>query len=123
MLQDHYSLARMFQLLIHFEKGNMGLLPYLIKSVYRYLLQKKRLYKAESILIHFLRTQLNKIKTKKDQIEAFKSLKEELDAILDDPIEAVHLENAYLIPLLESKIKNKPLEEILREKSGYVLKE
>ena len=121
VLQDHYSLARMFQLLIHFEKGNTDLLPYLVKSVYRYLLQKKQLYKAETILFRFLRTQLNEIKTTKDQVGAFKTLKEELDGICNDPMEAVYLENSYLIPLLESKIKNKPLEEILREKSGFIL--
>ena len=119
LLQEDYILAKIIQLLIHFEKGNMDLLSYLIKSVYRYLLQKKQLYKAENILIHFIR--INEIKTPKDQIEAFKILKEELDSICNDPLEAIYLENSYLIPLLESKIKNKPLEEILREKSGYVM--
>ena len=118
-----YSFLKAFQLIIHFEKGNRDFLPYLVKSVYRSLLQSKKLYKTESILIRFFRTSLNKINNKQDQMEAFKSLKEELTIAIEDSLEASFLENFDVISWLESKIENRPFGEILREKSGYILEE
>ena len=121
--QDRYSFARIFQLMIHLEKENTDYLPYLVKSVYRYIMQKKNIYKLEAIFINFIKTKLHKINSKKDQIEAFKVLREELIGICDDPMEAKFLENFDIISWLDSKIENRPFEEILREKSGYVLNE
>ena len=119
--QDIYSFARIFQLIIHFEKENRDLLPYLVKSVYRYLMQRKQLHKVEDHLIRFIRIKLSKINTKSDQTEAFKALKEELVEICNDSMEAIFLELFDFVSWLESKIENRPFEEILQEKSGYVL--
>ena len=120
---DHYSVMRIIQLVIHFEKGNTDLLPYLIKSFYKYLIQKKQLHKTENIFIHFLRTRIDKMNTKKDQEEAFKALREELLQIYNDPLEKRFLKFFDILSWLESKIKNRPFEEIIREKSGYISKE
>ena len=119
--QDINSWTRIFQLLIHFEKGNTELLPYLIKSIYRDLLQKNKLYKTEKIFIQFIRHKLAPVKSKKDQIAAFKVLKDELMKACNDPLEAGFQENNIVINWLESKIQNQTIEDILREKSGYVL--
>ena len=118
---DKYTFLKIFQLIVHFEKGNYDFLPYIIKSVYRDLMQRKKLYKVEKVLILFLRIKLNKIKTKKDELKAFKGLKEELISICKDPQEARFMEEFDVISWLESKIENRPLDDILREKSGYVL--
>ena len=121
--QDHHSFAKILQLIIHFEKENNDLLPYLVRSVYRDLLKRNKLHKTESIFIGFIRTKLNNIRSSKDQIEAFKALKEELIEICNDHMEARFLELFDIISWLESKIENRSFEEVLREKSGYVLKE
>ena len=73
--------------------------------------------------IVFIKTRLHNIRSTKDQIEAFKALKEELVSICEDPLETRFLEIFDIISWLESKIENRPFDEILREKSGYVLKE
>ena len=122
-LPDIYSIARILYLIIHFEKENTDFLPYLVKSIYRYLLQKKKLYKVENVLIQFLK-RTNIIRNTKDQIEAFKVLREELINVMDhDPMEARFLEAFDIISWLDSKIENRPFGDILREKSGYVLQE
>ena len=118
-----HNIARILYLIIHFEKGNTELLPYLIKSVYRYLMQKKQLHKVENLFIWFIRTKLDKMNTKSNQIEAFKTLREELLEICKDPMEARFLEFFDIISWLESKIENRSFGEILREKSGYALEE
>ena len=120
---DHYSSMRVIQLIIHFDKGNMDLLPYLAKSFYKYLIHKKQLYKTENIFIHFIRTKIDKMNTKKGQEEAFKALREELLKISNDPMEENFLKFFDIISWLESKIENRPFAEILREKSGYILEE
>ena len=121
--EDQYSYAKIFQLILHFEKGNSELLPYLVKSCYRYLLQKNKLHKIENTFLLFIRTKAFHISTKKDQIEAFKALREELIIASEDSIGARFLEFFDIISWLESKIKNRSFESILREKSGYGLEE
>ena len=106
-----------------FVAGNTELLPYIVKSVYRNLMQRKQLYKTENIFIQFIRTRFNNIRSTNDQIDAFKALREELLQIGDDPMEARFLEFFDIISWLESKIYNRPFEDVLREKSGYVLRE
>ena len=121
--QEHYSFVRMFQVIIHFEKGNLELLPYLLKSLYRYLLQRKNLFKIESLLIKFFKTEFKTIINKRNQIIAFKILREELLKICSDAREARFLESFDVISWLESKIENKSFEEVLRKKSRYTLDE
>ena len=123
VLEDHYSFAKIFSLILHFERGNIELLPYLIRSVYRYLLRKNKLYIIESVFLEFIRTKLFLINNKKDFIEAFQSLREKLIIVFENPLETIFLEFFDIISWLESKIEGRPFGEILREKSGYTLEE
>ena len=118
---DQYNFIKIFQLIVHFEKGNTDILPYIIKSVYRHLLQGKKLYKVENALLEFLKVKLYKIKTQRDLTEAFKSLKAELEVICMNPQEETFMEIFDVISWLQSKIEKRPLEEILMEKSGYFI--
>ena len=116
--QEHYTFAKIFQLIIHFEKGNHDFLPYLIIAIYKFLLQKKKLFKFESLLIKFIRNRINIIKSEKEEKEAFKALHKELVIISADSMEARFLEHFDIISWLESKIENRSFGEILREKAG-----
>ena len=118
--EDQFCYIRIFQLIIHYEIGNTDLLPYLVKSVYRYLLKKKYLFKIESIFIQVFRTKLFHINNKKEEIKVFKALREELMIAFEDPMEAKFREFFDIISWLEGKIGNRPFGEILREKSGYI---
>ena len=103
--QSFYSFIRIFQLIIHFEKGNRELLPYMIKSVYRHLIGRKHLYKAEDIFIQLIRRKQNKMNTKEDRAKVFKALKSELMKVSDDPMEASFYNFLILFPGLKVKLK------------------
>ena len=115
---------RIVHLILHYELGNIDLFPYLLKPIYHELLQKEKLNKTEEALIDFIKLKINKIKNKTDEKRALKTLRNKLVEICTDPFEVKFLRNTFdYISWLESKIENRPLEEILREKSGYVPKE
>ena len=121
--QDVYSLIRIFNLIIHFEKGNIDLLPYLLKSLYRFLMQKKKLHETEKKILKFIGEIIFSRKNTIGYIEHFKILKRELLNVSDDPMEARFMEVFDIISWLDSKIEYRPFGEILREKSGYTLEE
>lgn len=115
--EDILCSARIFNLIIHYELGNEDLLEYLVKSTYRFLYKRKRLYKFETDILNFIRKKLPEIDTQKQLIGAFKGLKEELVEIIKDPFEKKALEYFDFISWLESKIENRPFAEIVREKA------
>ena len=124
----HFSsemlIYKIFRFILHYELGNIDLFPYLFKPVYNELLKKEKPYKTEELLIDFIKVKIKKIKNKTQERRAFKTLRNKLVEICIDPFEAKLLRNNFdYISWLESKIENRPLEDILREKSGYVPKE
>ena len=46
--EDIHSFGQILNLFIHYELGNDKLLEYIVKSTYRFLLKRKRLFKVES---------------------------------------------------------------------------
>jgi len=112
---DTYCMAKIMNMIIYYEL-NDTMLDHIIRSTYRFLLNKNRLYKIESVLIEFFRTKIFHINTKKKLIEAFKELKEQIQEISTDPFEGKILLAFDFISWLESKIQNRPFAEIVKEK-------
>lgn len=112
---DAYSFMKIFHLIIHYELGNADLLPYLVKSVHRYLSKKQVLHTRERIFLEFVRNKLPRVKSKSDQIHAFRELR---TSLLEAPgqFEKDFDEDFDFISWLESKIENRPFGEIIREK-------
>lgn len=94
------------RLVIHFELGNNLLLPYIIKSTYRYLFKKKRLYKMETVILQYLR-KLERIRNQKELRASFKVLRSELNKLNKDPYEKIGLEYFDFITWLDSKLERK----------------
>jgi hypothetical protein len=46
--------VRVLLLVIHYELGNLSYLPYLIRSTYRGLLRRERLFGFEACILHYL---------------------------------------------------------------------
>lgn len=63
--EDYLSYLKILNLIIHFELKNYSLLSYLIKSTYRFLFKRNKLYKLEFIVMDFLR-KLTEIKDQDD---------------------------------------------------------
>ena len=113
--EDDYRFFKVFELVIHFEKGNAELLPYLLKSFYRYLMQKKQ-YPLERVILKFFKTVLNSKTNRREQMENFKLFKNELVKLNNDHRKEILLGQFDLISWLESKIEKRPFGEILIEK-------
>lgn len=115
--EDVQALSRILNLIIHFELKNDELLPYLIRSTYRFLYSRKILYKTEEAILRFIRNKLPKANTGKRILDFFKELKTELEEITKDPYESKTLDSFDLIAWLDSKIQKRPFADIIREKA------
>jgi len=113
---DIYCFAMILNIIVHYELGNETTLEYIVKSTYRFLYKRNKLYKYETILLNFIKTVLPRIKTKNDLVKAWKHLKQEIEIITKDPYEKKALDYFDLISWLESKITDRPFAEILKRK-------
>ena len=114
--QDIQAMARIFNLILHYELGNVDLMEYIIKSTYRYLLKSKRLYKVETIVLSYLRKN-SFLSSQKEILESFRKLHEELFPLSKDKFEKKAFEEFDILSWLESKIEKKSFEEIIKRKS------
>ena len=111
---DLQSYARLLHLMAHFEMGNYELMEYLTKSVYRFMAKKQHVTVLEEEMFKFLRTSFQLPRGK---------LRAELEMFLQKikKFEKSRFETrafAYLdiLSWLESKVQEKPVYEIIREK-------
>ena len=112
---DLQCYARLLHLIAHYEMGNFDILEYLIKSVYRFMAKMENLSIVEEEIFKFLRNSFHL---------SYRKLKPEFEKLL---MKLKSLENnrfetrafAYLdiISWLESKVYEKPLQEIIKDKN------
>jgi hypothetical protein len=111
---DLQCYARLLHLIAHYELGNFQLLEYLTKTVYRFMAKMQNLSLVEEEMFKFLR---------KSFYMSARKLKPEFEKLLNTikEFETSKFETrafAYLdiISWLESKVSEKPVYEIIREK-------
>ncbi len=102
-MPDIHCFARILNLIVHYELGNTDLLEYIVKSTYRFLYKRKRLYKFETSVLNFIKNKLPKVNTGEELAEAFRELRAELKKILKDPYEKQVLEYFDFISWLDRK--------------------
>ncbi len=107
-----YCFAKILHILLHFELGNTALLPYEIRSTYRYLKKRKRLYRFESLVMRFLRT-LPKLKTAARFQRQLRELHPKLLELREDPFENSAFSYCDIIVWVESRLEGKPMADIL----------
>lgn len=99
--QDILAVARIQNLIIHYEMGNFRLLDSLLVSTKRFLLTTQQYHKAEPIILkHF--TEITKIHSKSKHIQNFKLLKKELQLLEHNNTGL--LDQFNIISWLENKI-------------------
>jgi hypothetical protein len=111
--EDIQSFARILNLIAHFELGNDVLVEYQIKSVYRFLINMGDLHGVQKEILNFLR--LLPIDAK-ELLKAFKVLHGKLVKLSLLPFEKRPFLYLDIISWLESKIENKSVQEIVRDK-------
>jgi len=111
---DLQCYARLLHLIAHYELGNMDLLEYLLKSVYRYMANMKNLNVVEEAIFAFLRKSFKLSPGR--IIIAFKALKEQLDKLEKNSLETRSFMYLDIQSWLESKIRKVPVQKVLRER-------
>ncbi len=113
---DLQSVARMLNLIIHYELGNTVLLESLIRSTYRFLKKRNRLHDVERELIHFIR-QASEAYSGKDVRAALTEIKKSFDNLSHDPLSRNLLTRYFnIMAWLESKIRKVTFAEVIQEK-------
>jgi hypothetical protein len=111
---DLQCYARLLHLIAHYELGNLQLLEYLAKSVYRFMAKMQNLSVVEEEMFKFLRKALslppNKLKPE------FEKLLHKLKQFENRRFETRAFMYLDVISWLESKINNVPVQEVLQQK-------
>jgi hypothetical protein len=111
---DLQCYARLLHLIAHYELGNFQLLEYLIKSVYRFMAKMENLAVVEEEVFKFLRHSFRVSRTKLKP--EFEILLVKLKMLEKNPLATRAFAYLDIISWLESKIRNVPVQDILREK-------
>ncbi|MEL7118464.1 MAG: hypothetical protein AAFO07_03455 [Bacteroidota bacterium] len=112
--EDIQCFARILSLIAHFELGNMQLVEYQVKSVYRFLGKMKDLHEVQKEIVRFLR-KTPRMQTSELKQEFFE-LKGKLEKWQDEPFERRPFLYLDIISWLESKIEGCTVKDITRKK-------
>ncbi len=118
--EDIHCFARIINLVCHYEMGNMDVIEYYLRSAFRFLLKKDDLHNYQRYLLGFMR-HLNKGLGEKELTSRFETLRDKLQPLENNPYEKRSFIYFDIISWLESKIYNRPVEEIIKEKAYVIL--
>lgn len=114
--EDLHTFARILALICHFEQGNDRLAEAHIVSLYRFMLKKGHVSAYHRLIIGFLRKLHRGLVPKKLNL-LFRELKEALLPLTNKRFEKRAFYYFDIISWLESKIENKPVEELIKVKN------
>jgi hypothetical protein len=113
--QDLYGYARLFNIVIHYELGNIDLLEYTIKSTARYLQKRSRDFEIEKLILEqfkkLIRTR--SVSGKRAQLQEFQDNLKELET--HDDCKAL-LRYIDFPTWISSKLEQSPFEELVQRK-------
>jgi tetratricopeptide (TPR) repeat protein len=115
---DLQCYARLLHLIAHYELGNFDILEYLIKSVYRFMAKMDSLSVVEEEIFTFIRNSFQL--TVRQLKPEFKKLLDKLNNLQSNPYETRAFLYLDIPSWLESKVKDEPVQKIIRDK--YVMK-
>ncbi len=117
---DVFAYAKIFNLIIHYELKNYGLLKYLLKSTRDFLKRRNRFYQTEMILIKFFQKLIRNSTSPDISIPLFEELKIALNDTWENEFEKRIQLYFDFESWMESKITNQALWDIQREKKTLV---
>lgn len=113
--QDLECIGRIMEIILHYELGKSDVMEYRLKSTYRFLASKQKMYHLERVILSSIRKLIN-VNTREESIQFFKQLKAALEPIVKDPLESKFLVYFDIMSWLESKIEKKKFEEVVKSK-------
>jgi len=118
--EDVHSFARIINLISHFELGHTDVIPYYLRSTYRYLSKKDDLQQFQNYILSFIK-RLDRNMTQRALIEQFQSLRGQLLTLVDIPYEKRAFIYFDIISWLESRIQGRKVETIIKEKAQVLI--
>lgn len=113
--QDLECIGRIMEIILHYELGKTDIMEYRLKSTYRFLASKQKMYQLEKIILSSIRKLIN-VNSREESIRFFKQLRSDLEPIVKDPLEGKFLNYFDIMSWLESKIEKKKFEEVVKSK-------
>ncbi len=110
--QDLECIGRIMEIVLHYELGKFDIMEYRIKSTYRFLATKQKLYQLEKIILTSIRKLIN-VNSKEESVQFFKQLKKSLDPVVMDPLEQKFLMYFDIMSWLESKITKQSFQSVV----------
>lgn len=111
---DLQSYARLLHLMAHYELGNFDLVEYLTKSVYRYMSKRENLTVVEQEMFKFLRNSFHVSRRElRAELEKFLQKTKQLEKNRFETRAFAYLD---IISWVESKVYNKTMSEIIKQK-------
>jgi hypothetical protein len=111
---DLQCYARLLHLIAHYELGNTSILEYLVKSVYRFMAKMENLSVVEEEIFSFIRSTFHLSYRKLKP--GFEALLEKLKSYENNRYETRAFAYLDIISWLESKVKDQPVQYIIRQK-------
>ena len=111
---DLQCYARLLHLIAHYEIGNYQLIEYLIKSVYRFMANMKNLSRVEEEIFKFIRKTF--YMSPAEVKPAFRQLLETIEQFEGSKFETRAFAYLDILSWLESKVYDKKVYEVIREK-------
>ena len=112
--QDLQCFSRILSLIVHYDLGNLILVKYQVKSVYRFLLKQGEIQGVQRAIFDFLKKIPN---MKEDElIPSFMNLENQLQEIRKNKYEQRAFFYLDIISWLQSKIQRRPIMAIMKEK-------
>jgi hypothetical protein len=108
--------SRLLSIIVQYELNNVNSLMHEIESANKYIQNFENNMAEKQIIRHI--NKLLKNNSDKDKIEIFKNLRDQLLAIENNEKEAQTISYFDFLSWTESKINNKPLSEIVKEKAS-----
>lgn len=113
--EDIHCFARILSLIAHYDLGHEGLLEHQVRSTYRFIRKMNDMNQVQEEVLKFLRN-LPSVRPG-DLLERFSTLRDRLREIHEMPYQRRAFLYLDIISWLESKIEQKPIEEVIRAKS------
>jgi len=110
---DLQCYARLLHLIAHYELGNMEIVNYLSKSVYRFMAKMNNLGAVEEVLFNFIR---KSIQSGGEINQSFQDLLDTLRPLEKNKLESRAFMYLDIISWLESRIQGKDVQTIIKEK-------
>jgi hypothetical protein len=110
--QDLECIGRIMEIVLHYELGKFDVMEYRLKSTYRFLATKQKLYQLEKIILTSIRKLIN-VHSKEESLRFFIQLRSALEPVVKDPLEEKFLAYFDIMSWLESKISNRKFSEVV----------